>query len=155
MSEMPNSLDIPVETAWNTAQQSYDFDNYGFAEIDRDDEFDPLASISAGETLAENLLQQLEEVIPPGDEPIAEQLVGNLNERGHLDISVAEIAERLRVPVERARGVRGASISWKGRREANGASSTASSSIATIRSPRRTSSATKSPSRFWPIVLVV
>ncbi len=49
---------------------------------------------------------------------------------------------------KRARGRRGASISWKGSREAYGAISTASSSIATIRSPRRTSSATRSPSRL-------
>jgi len=101
MSEMPNSLELPVETAWSNAQQFYDFDNFGFAEFDRDDEFDPLASIAAGETLAEILLRQLETLIAPGDKPIAEQLVGNLNERGYLEIGVAEIAEHLHVPVER------------------------------------------------------
>src|SRR6266581_4764545 len=89
MSEMPNSLELPVETAWSNAQQFYDFDNFGFAEFDRDDEFDPLASIAAGETLAEILLRQLETLIAPGDEPIAEQLVGNLNERGYLEIGAA------------------------------------------------------------------
>jgi RNA polymerase sigma-54 factor len=101
MSEMSNSQEIPAETTWSNAQQFYDFDNYGFAEFDRDDEFDQLASISAGETLAETLLRQLEALIAPGDEPIAEQIVGNLNERGYLEISVAEIAELLHVPVER------------------------------------------------------
>lgn len=101
MSEMPNSFELPVETAWSNTQQFYDFDNFGFAEFDRDDEFDPLASIAAGETLAEILLRQLETLIAPGDEPIAEQLVGNLNERGYLEIGVTEIAEHLHVPVER------------------------------------------------------
>jgi len=101
MSEMPNSFELAVETAWSNTQQFYDFDNFGFAEFDRDDEFDPLASIAAGETLAEILLRQLEALIAPGDEPIAEQLVGNLNERGYLEIGVTEIAEHLHVPVER------------------------------------------------------
>src|SRR6266581_865477 len=101
MSEMSNSQEVPAETAWSNAQQFYDFDNYAFAEFDRDDEFDQLASISVGETLAEILLRQLEALIAPGDEPIAEQIVGNLNERGYLEISVAEIAELLHVAVER------------------------------------------------------
>jgi RNA polymerase sigma-54 factor len=79
----------------------YDIDNYGFAEIDNDDASDPLARIPTGETLAEALLQQLETLIPPEDAPIAEQLVGNLNERGYLEISVEEIAAYLQVTVER------------------------------------------------------
>lgn len=79
----------------------YDIDNYGFAEIDNDDAYDPLARIPTGETLSETLLQQLETLIPPEDAPIAEQLVGNLNERGYLEISVEEIAAHLQVAVER------------------------------------------------------
>ena len=104
MSEIPISVDVPmvpVEAEWSYAEQLYDSDNYGFAEFDRDEEFDPLASIVSGETLAEILLQQLEALVAPGDEPIAEQLVGNLNERGYLEISVSEIGEHLQVPVER------------------------------------------------------
>ena len=53
---------------------------------------------------------------------------------------------------KRAAGRRGTSISWNGTCEAHGASSTASSSIATIRARRRTSSCTRSPSRLEPIV---
>lgn len=79
----------------------YDTDNYGFAEIDSEDSSDPLARISTGETLAETLLQQLEALISPDDESIAEQLVGNLNERGYLEISLQEVASYLHVPVER------------------------------------------------------
>ena len=55
---------------------------------------------------------------------------------------------------KRARGVRGAIMIWKGTREAYGTIATASSSIATIRSRRRTSSCTRSPSRLPPIVRV-
>lgn len=79
----------------------YDIDNYGFAEADSDDEYDVLAHLSTGETLTEALLQQLEALVAPDDALIAEQLVGNLNERGYLESSVEEIATHLQVPVER------------------------------------------------------
>ena len=90
-----------TEPQWAYQQQTfYDIDNYGFAEVDSD-EYDPLASIPTGETLAETLLQQLEALVSPDDAPIAEQLVGNLNERGYLEISTQEISEHLQVPFER------------------------------------------------------
>jgi RNA polymerase sigma-54 factor len=100
-NETPGNYESSTDALWNMQQKFYDFDNYGFAEIDREDEADPLASIPTGETLAETLLQQLEALITPNDGPIAEQLVGNLNERGYLEISVEEIVQHLQVPVER------------------------------------------------------
>lgn len=91
-----------AEPQWAYQQQTfYDIDNYGFAEVDSEDEYDPLASIPTRETLAETLLQQLEALVSPDDASIAEQLVGNLNERGYLEISTQEISEHLDVPVER------------------------------------------------------
>ncbi len=101
IGEVSINYEIPLETMWNSSQQHYDLNNYGFVEIDRDDEYDPLASIPSGETLSQVLLRQLEVLITPGDEPIAEQLVGNLNERGYLEISVDEIASHLEVPLQR------------------------------------------------------
>lgn len=80
--------------------RSYDVDGYGWGG-DEDEEFDPLARIPIGQTLSEVLLQQLEALISPDDGPIAEQLVGNLNERGYLEISLSEIASFLEVPQER------------------------------------------------------
>lgn len=100
--EFPASYEPAPEALWSSQQQAfYDIDNYGFVEVDSEDEYDPLARIPTGETLAETLLQQLEALVSPDDAPIAEQLVGNLNERGYLEISVEEIAEHLKVPVER------------------------------------------------------
>ena len=99
--EVSINYEIPVDRLGSTHQQLYDFDNYGFAEIDLDDEFDMLASIPTGETLVEILLRQLEALVPPEDQPVAEQLVGNLNERGYLEISLDEIAGHLQVPIER------------------------------------------------------
>lgn len=101
VNELPINYEISPNALWSASLQPYDSDNYGFAEFDRDDEYDPLASIPTGETLAEILLRQLESLVAPGDELIAEQLVGNLNERGYLEISVEEIAEHLELPIER------------------------------------------------------
>ncbi len=97
-----NDALAPYEHNAEAAQQVfYDIDNYGFAEADNDDEYDPIARIPADDTLTETLLQQLEALITPDDAPIAEQLVGNLNERGYLEISVLEIANHLQIVPER------------------------------------------------------
>ena len=101
LNEGSTNYDIPLTTLSGVHQQLYDSDNYGFAEIDSDDEFDPMASIPMGETLTEVLLQQLEALIAPDDGLIAEQLVGNLNERGYLEISTNDIATLLEVPLKR------------------------------------------------------
>lgn len=101
IGEAPVNYDIPTETVWNVVEHTFDMDNYGFAAAERDDEDDPWARIPVSETLAEILLRQLEALIAPGDEEIAEQLVGNLNERGYLEMSVPDIAAHLNVPVER------------------------------------------------------
>lgn len=91
-----------AEPQWDYHSQTfYDIDNYGFAEVDSDDDYDPMARIPTGETLAETLLQQLEALVSPDDALIAEQLVGNLNERGYLEISTQEIADHLDVSVQR------------------------------------------------------
>ncbi len=84
---------------WNESHQ-YGIDGYGWFD-DEDDEYDPLARIPMRQTLSEILLQQLETLISPDDALIAEQLVGNLNERGYLEIGLLEIAEHLAVPLER------------------------------------------------------
>jgi RNA polymerase sigma-54 factor len=95
-----------AEAAWASASPThqpifYDIDNYGFAEADSDNDADPMALLATDETLVETLLQQLEALVTPADVPIAEQLVGNLNERGYLEISTQEIADQLAVPLER------------------------------------------------------
>lgn len=87
-----------AEIQWGD-YHTYDISDYGNGGDDED--FDPVASIPRNETLAEALLQQLQALISPDDALIAEQLVGNLNERGYLEISVSEIAEHLQVDVER------------------------------------------------------
>jgi RNA polymerase sigma-54 factor len=90
------------EPQWEQVRQGFvDIDNYGFASVESDEEYDPMARIAVNETLTETLLQQLEALVSPNDALIAEQLVGNLNGRGYLEISISEIASALDVPVER------------------------------------------------------
>lgn len=86
-------------------QAFFDIDNYGFAEVDGEDAYDPLARIATGETLEEALLRQLLALVPPEDAPLAEQLVGNLNEHGYLDIDLQEIACYMQIPLERVERV--------------------------------------------------
>jgi RNA polymerase sigma-54 factor len=103
-AEPRNSSDETMgETIWGqwSDNHPFDIDNYGWLQHDEDEEFDPLARIPMGQTLADVLLQQLEALISPDDALIAEQLVGNLNEHGYLEISVQEIAEHLEVSLVR------------------------------------------------------
>lgn len=97
-----------AEPLWTPGgeDRQYDIDGYSWSG-DEDEEFDPLARIPMGQTLSEVLLQQLDALITPDDEPIAEQLVGNLNGRGYLDIKLSEIASLLNVPLERVEYVLG------------------------------------------------
>ena len=109
----PAQLTQPAFTAGETANEEssteqqwsdyyhYNIDDYVPAEYEDEEESDPLASIPTGQTLAEVLLEQLEALVATVDAPIAEQLVGNLNERGYLEIGVQEIAGHLAVPEER------------------------------------------------------
>ena len=92
--------ELPTGQQWSE-YHSYDIYDYRSNDYDDEDELDPVARISVDQTLVDTLLQQLHTLIAPEDAPIAEQLVGNLNERGYLEISVQEIADYLHMPVER------------------------------------------------------
>ena len=100
LHEAPPDDELPIEQQWGEYYH-YEIHDYDASSGDDEDEFDPLARIPMGQTLAEVLLQQLEALVSPDDILIAEQLVGNLNERGYLESSVEEIADHLQVPLER------------------------------------------------------
>ncbi len=105
--EAAQSEDGPLdqqEQQWSDFA-AYDIYDYAAAESDEEEELDPMARLPMDQTLAETLLQQLESLVEQQDMPVAEQLVGNLNERGYLEIDVAEIATYLDVPVERVERV--------------------------------------------------
>ena len=70
-----------------------------------DEEFDPLTQVASEETLAEKLLTDLGAILPESDLPIAEYLVGSLDDRGYLTCSVDEAAWELDVAPARVKAV--------------------------------------------------
>lgn len=66
-----------------------------------EEEFDPLTQVAAQMTLSEQLLMDLQAILPPVDLPIAEYLVGNLDDSGYLRCTVAEAAHYLSVEERR------------------------------------------------------
>ena len=70
-----------------------------------DEEFDPLTQVASEETLAEKLMAELGAVLDERDMPIAEYLVGSLDDKGYLSTSMDEAAYDLGVEEERVRAV--------------------------------------------------
>ncbi|HYU17265.1 MAG TPA: RNA polymerase factor sigma-54 [Chloroflexota bacterium] len=70
-----------------------------------EDGFDPLTQVASEETLAEKLLADLGAVLDERDRPIAEYLVGSLDDKGYLSASVEEVAYELEVDEDRVRAV--------------------------------------------------
>jgi RNA polymerase sigma-54 factor len=70
-----------------------------------DDDYDPLARITSEESLNDMLLASLAAQIPDADFPIAEYLVGNLDDRGYLSVQVDDAARALSVTKERVQTV--------------------------------------------------
>jgi RNA polymerase sigma-54 factor len=70
-----------------------------------DEEFDPLTQVASEETLAEKLLAELAMVLDEADMRIAEFLVGSLDDKGYLTVSVEDAAYELEVDVRRVREV--------------------------------------------------
>jgi RNA polymerase sigma-54 factor len=75
------------------------------AEMDEDDAFDVFSVVADQRTLTEHLLSELAMVLDPADMPIAEYLVGELDERGFLESSLAVAAASLGVEMERVEAV--------------------------------------------------
>ncbi|MBI2756398.1 MAG: RNA polymerase factor sigma-54 [Chloroflexi bacterium] len=70
-----------------------------------DDEFDPLTRVASEQTLGERLLMDMGSVIGVQDFPIAEYLVGSLDEKGYLAIKPEDVAYDLEVSEDRVRAV--------------------------------------------------
>src|SRR6202158_5498797 len=70
-----------------------------------DEDFDPLTRVASEQTLAEKLLMDMGAALPNDDMPIAEYLVGSLDEKGYLSVKVEDVAYELDVPVDTVRAV--------------------------------------------------
>ena len=81
----------------------YDYESYrsrDSAALTEEEEFDPLGLVATEASMAEQLLSDLAVSLPPESYPIAEYLVGNINEQGFLGCTVESAAKRLDVAVE-------------------------------------------------------
>ncbi len=65
----------------------------GSSSFKGDDEFDPMTIVASEMSLNERILADLSPSLPEEDMPIAEFLVGSLDERGYLSTSVEAVAE--------------------------------------------------------------
>lgn len=70
-----------------------------------DDEFDPLTQVASEQTLAERLLADLGAIVETQDMPIAEFLVGSLDEKGYLTSSVDEVVYKFNTEPSRVERV--------------------------------------------------
>ena len=57
------------------------------------------------QTLGERLLSDLGALLPPADLPVAEFLIGSLDDKGYLSIRVEDVAYELEVDVDRVRAI--------------------------------------------------
>src|SRR5581483_11881790 len=80
-------------------------ENLPAAQTGADDEFDPLTQVASEQTLAERLLSELGTLLDDEDMPIAEYLVGSLDDKGYLSCTVDEAAYELEVDPRRVRHV--------------------------------------------------
>src|SRR5438105_4017828 len=62
----------------------HEFGSGGLATTVSDDEFDPVALVASEPTMRERLMNDLRSALPKAEHPIADYLVGNLDERGFL-----------------------------------------------------------------------
>jgi RNA polymerase sigma-54 factor len=70
-----------------------------------DDDFDPMSLVAAEATMRERLLMDMRSVLDAHDIPIADYLIGSLDDRGFLGADLESIAFALNVPVERVEHV--------------------------------------------------
>jgi len=75
------------------------------ASVPSDDEFDPLLAVAAPMSLQERLQRDLHIMLPNSDRPIADYLVGSLDDQGFLDCDIVEVADLLHVEPERVEQV--------------------------------------------------
>jgi RNA polymerase sigma-54 factor len=64
---------------------------------EEDDELDPIVRAEAEQTLAEYISWNARVLLPKRLQPVAEYIIGNLNDFGHLEIPLEEVAKTMKV----------------------------------------------------------
>lgn len=91
----PHCLSLQKQESSNREHEEGDdyIPSYNTSTASSDEEFDPLTQIAAQMTMQEYLLNEMQASLPNEDLPVAEYLVGNLDEKGYLCVTVAEVAD--------------------------------------------------------------
>src|SRR5438270_5433377 len=94
-------------TAYGPETRGYGYDDGGEARnrAPDDEDFDPLTRVASEQTLAEKLLMDMGAALPEEDMPIAEYLVGSLDEKGYLSVKIEDVAYEMNVPLDKVRAV--------------------------------------------------
>lgn len=80
------------DSGTQTVDESDDYNMMSSGRSAEEEEFDPLTQVADQMSLSEHLLMELQAILPAKELPIAEYLVGNLDERGWLACNVADVA---------------------------------------------------------------
>jgi RNA polymerase sigma-54 factor len=70
-----------------------------------DDDFDPVSLVASEPTVGERLMLDLRSTLAPEDFPVADYILGSLDDRGFLSCDVEVIADEVGIPVEDAERV--------------------------------------------------
>ncbi len=66
-----------------------------------EEDFDPITIVAAEMALSERILMEMSAVLEDDDMPVAEYLVGSLDERGYLSVSIQSVAQAFQVDEEK------------------------------------------------------
>src|SRR5688572_16653936 len=86
------SATVPYGADGNTYSSYDDLPESRGGRVPEDEEFDPLTRVASEQTLAEKLMMDMGAILPEEDLPIAEYLVGSLDDKGYLSVRVEEVA---------------------------------------------------------------
>src|SRR5579884_1713869 len=97
-----------VGSTYGPESRAYSYDDVPESRggrIPDDEEFDPLTRVASEQTLGEKLLMEMGAALPEEDMPIAEYLVGSLDEKGYLSVRVEDVAYELDQDVDKVRAI--------------------------------------------------
>jgi len=90
-----------IEERGDEADYPEEYFSHYSASGSSDEDFDPLSQVAAQMTIAERLMGELQAMLAKEDIPIAEFLVGSLDDSGYLKCTVEEAAELFNVEQSR------------------------------------------------------
>lgn len=108
----PECYPTAGESAPSAADSDYDASAYIETDtrdrqrsLDSDEDYDPISLVASDVSLSEYLSGALYNALPAEDAPIADYLVGSLDDFGYLTVSDQEVAEACDVELERVQRV--------------------------------------------------